>query len=83
MKFKTSSIPKKSSGMSQLMSCDSMCQHVRVVCMCVCVCVCVTSLLSLALTPNRPSHPPSPSTIPRVRLNEIWHAKTITEESNY
>ena len=29
MKFKTSSIPKKSSGMSQLMSCDSHTIHVR------------------------------------------------------
>ena len=40
MKFKTSSIPKKSSGMSQLMSCDSHTIHVQT-CTCgECECVC-------------------------------------------
>ena len=73
MKFKTSSIQKKkSSEMSQLMSCDSHAIHVQTcTCVCVCVCVVVTSLLSLALTPNRP--PPTPSTIPR--LSEICAPK--------
>ena len=41
MKFKTSSIPKKSSGMFQLMSCDSQTIHVQTCTWCVCVCVCV------------------------------------------
>ena len=41
MKHKTSSIPIKSSGMSQLLSYDSHTIHVRT-CTCgVCVCVCV------------------------------------------
>ena len=49
MKFKTTSIPKKSSGMFQLMSCDSQTIHVQTcthACTC-CVCVCV----SLASSP--------------------------------
>ena len=48
MKFKTSSIPKKTSGMSQLMSCDSSYLLHVPTCTCgVCVCVCV----SLASSP--------------------------------
>ena len=53
MKHKTSSIPIKSSGMSQLL-------HVIHVRTCTCGAV-VASFLSLALTPNSP---PTPSTIP-------------------
>ena len=54
MKHKTSSIPIKSSGMSQLLPYTI---HVRT---CTCGAV-VASFLSPALTPNSP---PTPSTIP-------------------
>ena len=51
MKFKTSNIPKKSSGMFQVMSCDSQTIHVQT-CTCgVCVCVCVCVCMSLASSP--------------------------------
>ena len=81
MKPKTSSIPIKSSGMTQLLSYDSHTIHVQT-CRCGAV---VASFLSLALTPNSP---PTPSTIPplsclsiRFRL-KFGGAKTIKEKSN-
>ena len=78
MKHKTSSIPIKSSGMSQLLSYDSehtyqrsyMCERVRVGAV-------VASFLSLALTPNSP---PTPLGSHNLGPPQIWWRQNYQRE---